>query len=263
MSDTTNRRDRRRAWRVGAATAALAATMFTGAVVSAQTPSTAPTTTTPTQTTPSVPTNGQAYGGPNGAPGQMGGRGQMGGPGFGDQQGFGGQMGGPGQGFGGQQGFGGAGRDDMAGMGRNAVTVTTNSGTSLGLTTADGWTRTIDTTNVVLTKDGTTIALADIAVGDRVSIAQTRNADGSYTVTGIAVLPAMVSGTVATVGTDSFTVTLADGTTQTVNVTATTTWKVQGSTTTGITSLTVGQAVSATGTTAADGSLDATMVVAR
>ena len=248
MSDTTNRRDRRRAWRVGAATAALAATMFTGAVVSAQTPSTAPTTTTPTQTTPSVPTNGQAYGGPNGAPGQMGGRGQMGGPG---------------QGFGGPQGFGGAGRDDMAGMGRNAVTVTTNSGTSLGLTTADGWTRTIDTTNVVLTKDGTTIALADIAVGDRVSIAQTRNADGSYTVTGIAVLPAMVSGTVATVGTDSFTVTLADGTTQTVNVTATTTWKVQGSTTTGITSLTVGQAVSATGTTAADGSLIATMVVAR
>jgi VCBS repeat-containing protein len=258
--DTPNRRDRRHALRVGAATAALAATMLTGAVVSAQTPSTAPTATTaPTQTTPSVPGNGQAFGVRNGAPDQMGGRGQQGGPG----QGFGGQLGG--QGFGDQQGFGGPGRGDMAGMGRSAVTVTTNEGTSLGLTTADGWARTIDTANVVLTKNGATITLADIAVGDRVSIAQTRNADGSYTVTGIAVLPAMVSGTVATVGTDSFTVTLADGTTQTVNVTASTTWKVQGSTSTtpGIADLTVGRAVSATGTLAADGSLDATTVVAR
>ena len=151
----------------------------------------------------------------------------------------------------------------MVGLGRNAVTVTTNDGTSLGLATPDGWTRTIDTTNVVLTKDGATIAIADIAAGDRVSIAQTQNADGSYTVTGIAVLPALVSGTVATVGTDSFTVTLADGTTQTVNVTAATTWRVRGSTTPGIASLTVGGAVAATGTLAADGSLDATMVVAR
>jgi len=249
--DTTDRRDRRRALRIGAATAALAATMLTGAVVSAQTSSAAPTTP-PTQTTPSRPVNGQgngqAYGGPNGAPGQMGGRGQRGGPG---------------QGFGGQPGFGGPGRGNMAGLGWATVTVTTNDGTSLGLTTPDGWTRTIDTTNVVLTKDGATIALADIAVGDRVSIVQTRNADGSYTVTGIAVLPAMVSGTVATVGTDSFTVTLADGTTQTVNVSATTTWRVMGSTTPGIADLTVRRAVSATGTTATDGSLDATTVVAR
>jgi VCBS repeat-containing protein len=255
--DTIDRRDRRRALRVGVATAALAATMLTGAVVSAQTPSATPSTP-PTQTTPTRPVtgqgNGQAYGGPNGAPAQTGGRGQRGGPG----QGFGGQ-----QGVGGQPGFGGPGRGNMAGLGRAAVTVTTNDGTSLGLTTPDGWTRIIDTTNVVLTKDGATIALADIAVGDRVSIAQTRNADGSYTVTGIAVLPALVSGTVATVGTDSFTVTIADGTTQTVNVTAATTWKVQGSTAPGIADLTVGRAVSATGTLAADGSLDATTVVAR
>ena len=155
------------------------------------------------------------------------------------------------------------GRGGIAGMGRDAVTVTSNDGTSLGLETPDGWTRTIDTTGVVLTKDGATIALADIAVGDRVSIAQTRNADGSYTVTGIAVLPATVSGTVATVGTDSFTVTLADGTTQTVNVSASTTWRVQGSTTPGIADLTVGRQVAAAGTLAADGSLDATTVVAR
>jgi hypothetical protein len=252
--DTTNGRDRRRALKAGAITAALAATMFTGAGASAQTASTDPAA--PAQTTPVVPQQGQAFGGPNGAPGQMGGRGQMGGPGMG----FGDQMGGPGQGFGGRQD---GGRGDIAGMGRNAVTVTSNDGTSLGLQTADGWTRTIDTTGVVLTKDGATIALSDIAVGDRVSIAQTRNADGSYTVTGIAVVPATVSGTVASVGTDSFTVTLADGTTQTVNVSATTTWVVQGSMAPGITDLTAGRQVAAQGDLAADGSLDATKVVAR
>gem|GEM_PF-4110689 len=115
----------------------------------------------------------------------------------------------------------------------------------------------------MLTKGTTTITVADIAVGDDIGIAQTRNADGSYTVTGIAVLPASVSGTVATVGPDSFTVTLPDGTTQTVNVTATTTWNVQGSTAPGIADLTAGRQVAARGTLSADGSLDATKVVAR
>ncbi len=247
--EATNRRGRRHALRIGAATAALAATMLTGGLVSAQSASSAPTDTTTTPSVPAVPGNMQANGGPNGVQGGRGGQ----------QGGRGGQQGGPG--FGGQQG--GPGRGDMAGMGRDAVTVTSNDGTSLGLQTADGWTRTIATTNVVLTKDGATIALGDIAVGDRVSIAQTRNADGSYTVTGIAVLPATVTGTVATVGTDSFTVTLADGTTQTVNVSATTTWVIQGSSTPGIAALAAGQQVSAQGTLAADGSLDAKKVVAR
>jgi len=141
--------------------------------------------------------------------------------------------------------------------------VTAIDGTGLMLATADGWSRTIDTTGVVLTKGTTTITVADIAVGDDIGIAQTRNADGSYTVTGIAVLPASVSGTVATVGPDSFTVTLPDGTTQTVNVTATTTWNVQGSTAPGIADLTAGRQVAARGTLSADGSLDATKVVAR
>ncbi len=240
---TTNRPGGRRALRLGAATAALAATMLTGGMVAAQTQVASPGTQTPT--TPAVPGT-TANGAQAGAPGQMGGgRDHQGGPrmGFGDQ--------------------GGPGRGDFAGMGRDAVTVTSNDGTSLGLQTADGWTRTIDSTGVVLTRDAATIALSDVAVGDRVSIAQTRNADGSYTVTGIAVLPDTVSGTVATIGTDSFTVTQADGTTQTVNVSASTTWYVQGSTTPGIATLTVGHQVSAQGTLAADGSLDATKVVAR
>lgn len=243
--EANDRNSRRRAVGIGAATAALAATMITGGMVAAQTETTPPTTTSPgtTQTQPAVPGD-QAFGGPNG-----GGRSHMGG---GRGQGFG-------QGFGGQQG----GRADVAGMGRGAVTVTTNDGTSLGLETTDGWARTIDTTGVVLTDDGATITVADVAVGDQVSIAQTRNADGSYTVTGIAVVPSTVVGTVASVGTDSFTVTLPDGTTQTVNVTAATTWRVSGSTAPAISDLTVGRAVAAQGSLAEDGSLDATKVVAR
>jgi len=151
----------------------------------------------------------------------------------------------------------------MVGMGRRDVTVTANDGLSLTLETADGWSRTIDTTGVVLTEGTTAISVTDIAVGDDIGIAQTRNADGSFTVTGIAVLPASVRGTVAAVGTDSFTVTVADGTTQTMNVTATTTWDVRGSTAPGIVDLTAGRQVSVRGILAADGSLDATKVAAR
>ncbi|MCY7417773.1 MAG: DUF5666 domain-containing protein [Chloroflexi bacterium] len=241
--ETSNRRDRRRALRVGAATAALAATMLTGAVVSAQSPSTAPTDTQTTPTVPAAPVNMRANGGPNGGRGEGGARGEMGGPG---------------QGFGGEPG----GRGGMVGMGRD-VTVTANDGLSLTLETADGWSRTIDTTGVVLTEGTTAISVTDIAVGDDIGIAQTRNADGSFTVTGIAVLPASVRGTVATVGTDSFTVTVADGTTQTMNVTATTTWDVRASTAPGIVDLTAGRQVSVRGSLAADGSLDAAKVAAR
>jgi hypothetical protein len=67
--------------------------------------------------------------------------------------------------------------------------VTSNDSTVLGLETADGWTASIDTTGVVLTRDGTTIAPSDILVGQPVRVVQTRNADGSYTVTGIEVQP--------------------------------------------------------------------------
>jgi hypothetical protein len=250
---TSDGRDRRRALRIGAATAALAATMITGGVVSAQSPSAAPPDTQTSPTVPGAPGSIQSDGGPYG-----GGRGHMGGPGrgFGEpDQGFGG----PDLGFGDQR----DGRGGLFGLARGGVTVTANDGTSLTLETSDGWSRTIDTTGVVLTDGTATITPADIAIGDDVSIAQTRNADGSFTVTGIALLPASVSGTVATVGTDSFTVTLADGTTQTVNVTATTTWYVPGSTAPGISDLAAGRQVAAEGKLAADGSLDATRVLAR
>lgn len=219
---------------------ALAATMLTTAGVAAQGTSTAPdAATTPTQAT------GQPA---------MGGR-----RGF-DQGDLGRGFGGPGhdgRGFGGR-GFGGAGiRGDRQGGG---VTVAAIDGTSLGLQTADGWTRTIDTTGVAVTRDGTAITLGDILVGESVRIVQTRNADGTYTVTGIEVQPTVVSGTVGTASTDGFTVVDTDGTTTAVSVTPETTWSARGATTVTIADATAGRSVAVSGQLQADGSIIATKV---
>lgn len=87
------------------------------------------------------------------------------------------------------------------------------------LTTDDGWTRTIAVTDsVALTKGGQTIALSDLAVGDQVRIEQTRNADGTYTVTGLAVVVPSVRGTVSDVTSSSFKVTTRDGSVWTIAV---------------------------------------------
>jgi hypothetical protein len=148
-------------------------------------------------------------------------------------------------------------------MGRSAVTVTAITAPVISLATDDGWARDIDTTNVVITRDGQAITLADVSVGDSVRVAQTRNADGTWTVTGIEVQPASVLGTVASVGTDSFTVTGSDGTVVTVRVSDTTRWMTRRGATTGLASLTVGSVVVAVGVRAADGSIDATAVGVR
>jgi hypothetical protein len=156
-------------------------------------------------------------------------------------------------------------RDEIAGflggrLGRGAVTVDANDGTSLTLSTDNGWTRTIDTTGIALTRDGETITIADIAVDDQVVVHETRNSDGSYTVTEIEVIVPRVAGTVAEVGADGFTITTLDGGTQSVHVSDATTFVVPGATESGLAALTVGYPVMAQGTLREDGSMDATDV---
>ena len=239
---------------------AVVATALTGGVVAAQTstpaPVASPSTTTPsTGTTPAQPRGmqvGPGFGqGRNGQDGQDG----HGGPGQGFDQG--------GQGFG--QGMpGGMDRGGPGGIGQNSITIASIDGTTLGLVTADGWTRSIDTAGIVLTNDGATIPVTDLLVGQSVKVDETRNADGTYTVTGIETAPTRVSGTVGTVGTDSFTIVKSDGTSVTVSVSATTTFSAVGSTSAGsLSSLTAGQSVSAQGALQADGSIAATSVVTR
>jgi hypothetical protein len=220
-----------------AAGLALTALMLTSGAVAAQSPSatTAPAATTaPTGSTDDFPPGGHR----------------------GFARGFGGafdQRGPEGRGL---DGFGldgfGPGGDRIG----RSVIVATNDGTSLGLETADGWTRTIDTTGVVVTRDRVTIAAADILVGERVRVVQTRNADGSYTVTGIEVQPATATGTVGTVSTDGFTVVEADGTT-TVTVNEQTTWWARRAASVTIADATAGRAVIVVGDPQAEGSIGA------
>jgi hypothetical protein len=213
--------------------------MLSTAGVAAQSPATTPddAATTPTQTI-ERPITGRQRGFDHA------------GPGWG--------LGGPerGGGFGGR-GFGAGIRSDRQGR---SVTVASVDGTSLGLQTADGWTRTIDTTGVVLTRDGATIAITDIVVGEPVRVAQTRNADGTYTVTGVEVQPTVVSGTVGTASADGFTVVGTDGTTTTVSVTPETTWSARGGTTPTIADATSGRPVAVQGQLQPDGTIIASKV---
>jgi hypothetical protein len=143
-----------------------------------------------------------------------------------------------------------------------AITVESVDGITLNLITEDGWRRSVDTTEVEITRDGDEITIGDVAVGDSVRLDQTRNDDGTWTVTGIDVVLPVVTGEVGEVGTDSFTITQGDGTTVTVYVSDDTDWHVPGSSAPGLGDLEAGDPVAARGTRRDDGSIDATDVSA-
>jgi hypothetical protein len=210
------------------------------AVAMGASPTPAPSSDGQTRTVPGF--GGGAFpGGPS-----AGGFGRLGPNGFG-----------PGNGRGNSQ----PGKNDGRGFGQ--ITVTAVSGTSISLATADGWTRTIAVTSATkVTKGGAAATAADIAVGDMIRFGQTRNADGTYTITAIAIVLPQVAGTVTAVGADSITITLRDGTSQTIKTTGTTAYhlaKADGKRT----DVTVGTSIVATGTKAADGTLTATSVAVR
>ena len=179
--------------------------------------------------------NGATAPGPNapdvagGGPGGFGPGGMLGG----------GRMGGPG-------GFG-------------AITITAINGSQLTLTTADGWTRTIDDTAATITKAGQTVQASALAVSDSITFDQTRQSDGTYKITAIRVVLPHVDGTVQSVSGSTVTLTLRDKTTKAITLTASTTYQLAGAASTSA-ALTVGAQVDAQGTTAADGTFAATLV---
>ncbi len=124
-------------------------------------------------------------------------------------------------------GLGGArGIAGVPGVGRGGITISAIHGSSLDLKTDDGWTRTISVDSTTkITKGGKTAAVGDLKVGDKIAIRETKNADGSYTVTAIVVPTPIVSGTVTTVGPTSLTLKLRDGSTRTVTLTGSTTYR--------------------------------------
>jgi hypothetical protein len=130
---------------------------------------------------------------------------------------------------------------DFGGVGFNDIRITAISGSNLSLATADGWTRTIAATSTTtITKGAATITVGDLAVGDRVTFSQAKQADGSYAITAIRVILPSIGAT--------------------IHVDATTTYQVQGVTSATLSDIKVGAYIVAQGTLRTDGSLDASVV---
>jgi Domain of unknown function (DUF5666) len=111
----------------------------------------------------------------------------------------------------------------QSGPGRGPITITAISGSNLSLATADGWKRTIGvTSDAKLTKGGQTITVGDLKVGDEVRFTQTRNDDGTYTITAIVVPTPKTTGEVSAVSGNKVTLKKRDGSTQVITVTSST-----------------------------------------
>jgi hypothetical protein len=147
----------------------------------------------------------------------------------------------------------------MRGEMGNAITITGIDGTKLALETDNGWTRTIDATGATVTKDGATVALSTLKVGDTIVFRETRNDDGTYTITAIGAIQPAVAGTVASVSGSAVTVTRRDGSTSKVVLTDSTTYQLAGKAATKDAVVT-GVQVVARGTLATDGTLTASSV---
>lgn len=116
------------------------------------------------------------------------------------------------------------------GAGGMQITITAINGSNLTLQTTDGWTRTIDASGATITRAGQTISVADLKVGDTITFRESRQSNGSYKITSIAVVLPSVSGTVTAVGASSVTVRLADGSSKTIQVAGSTVYEQAGKT---------------------------------
>jgi hypothetical protein len=150
------------------------------------------------------------------------------------------------------------------GLGRGGVEITAIDGSKVSLKTVDGWTRTIEvTSSTQITKGGATIALNDLAVGDTIRFRQKRNDDGTFTVTRIEVVLPSVAGIVTAKTSSTITLRQSDGSSVTVHVNGSTQFRVQGVTGAAkLSDVAVGMGLVANGEKNADGSLNASRVLA-
>jgi hypothetical protein len=145
------------------------------------------------------------------------------------------------------------------GSGQVAITIAKIDGSKLSLQTTDGWTRTIDATGATITKAGKTIAVTDLKVGDEINFRESRQSDGTYKITTIAILVPTASGTVASVASGSVTITQSDGSSKTLTLTGSTTYSEAGATASK-SALVVGVRISADGTVDSAGNFTATAI---
>jgi hypothetical protein len=165
----------------------------------------------------------------------------------------------PGMLGGGPSGGFGPGGGRMGGPGAfGSITITAINGTQLSLTTADGWTRTIDGAGATVKNDGQTVDLSTLKVGDSITFSQAHQTDGTYKITSIQVVLPHVAGTVKSVSGSSVTLTERGGTDTVIQVNGSTTYKLAG-VASSIAALTVGAQVDAQGTIV-NGTFTATLV---
>lgn len=160
--------------------------------------------------------------------------------------------------------FAAGGRFDTAvGHRRRNVKITAIDGSRLSLATDDGWTRTISVTpTTTITRGGAAATTSDLHVGDAIRFRQHREADGSFTITAIDVVPPDVVGTITAVSGTTVTLIDRDGATVTVHVAASTRIRVRGVENATVDDLANGQVAVAIGERRPDGSIDATRIVA-
>jgi hypothetical protein len=144
------------------------------------------------------------------------------------------------------------GKPGGAGTVKGPVTITAIDGSNLSLETEDGWSRTITVTpTTTITKAGQTIAVSDLKVGDEIRLRQTRNDDGTFTITAIAVPTPTIGGEVSAISGDKLTVKGKDGATLDITVTSSTTYRM-GPNAASKSDVKVGSKIAAEGTTSGD-----------
>ena len=156
-------------------------------------------------------------------------------------------------------GFGiGPGRGGAVGIGFGGVTIASINGTSIGLKTADGWSRTITlSSSVKITEAGRTMSAGDLSVGQAVQLQEKRDSDGTFTVTGLVIVTPSVVGQVTAKTATTITIKRFDGTTQVIDVDSSTTYHIQGAATSNLAAVTVGMTIIASGPQANGGPLHA------
>ena len=139
------------------------------------------------------------------------------------------------------------------------ITISAIDGTKVSLQSANGWSRTIDTTSVAITRAGAKITVADLIVGDRIAVGETRGSNGTYTVYKLTVVLDQAAGTVSAIGSDTITLKQFGSKTATVKTGASTLYRRAGQTIARA-DIVVGQRLAAVGSTGSDGSLTAQAV---
>ncbi len=102
------------------------------------------------------------------------------------------------------------------------ATVTGIAGSVVTLTAKDGWSRSVETAGLAITRAGAAATVGAITIGIRVDVREIRNAEGTYTITELRIVLDKVRGVVTGLGAGSFTVRIKDGSTRTVTFTGAT-----------------------------------------